>query len=247
MSGGFASGLFAGIRIDLKRLHETWMEFVYPRQVDADDTVLGKWTPDSQRGWITYRLWSLIGGLIVGLVYPFVLVGYAMRAQAQRLDWLATYIGAVGIFIGLTVLWGALTVVAKFRFSESGFIAVLAASIVAVLAGLLAFAFSRVGGRATTVLLAYPFAMSALFLPPVVAALYSPVLADVVFSRSEAVSRWINDNLLHVFGINEMLRARYDLRGIAHAILWLGLSFPIGWATGLVVTLANYVRPSGPE
>ncbi|WP_181686196.1 hypothetical protein [Halorhabdus salina] len=247
MSGGNASGLVAGISIDLKRLHETWMAIVYPRQVDADETVLGKWTPSSQRGWITYRLWGVAGVPVIGLLYPFVLLGYALRAQADRLDGVAARIGAIGVVGALTLLWGGLSIVAWDQFTRAGFIAVLAASLVAVVAGLLAHLFSRVGGRFTTVFVAYPLGVTALFLPSIVAALYSPTIADVVFARSEAVARWVNTHLLDVFDINERLRQKYDLRGVAHVGMWVGISVPIGWLVGFVVTLANFVRPSGPE
>jgi len=247
MSGGTSSGLFAGIRIDLKRLHESWMEVVYPRQVDAAETVLGKWTPNSQTGWIGYRLWGTLGVPVIALLYPLVLFGYFFRAQVERIDTVATSVGAIGVVAVLAILWGGLTVLARLQFSTAGFIAVLAASIVAIVSGLLAYLFSRVGGRATTVFLAYPFGVTALFLPPVVAALYSPTLADVVFSRSEAVARWINDNLLYVFDINERLRSRYDLRGVTHVAMWIGISVPLGWIVGFVITLANLVRPGQTE
>lgn len=243
MSGGTASGIVAGIRIDLKRLHETWMEIVYPRQRNAEDTILGKWTPNSQTGWIAYRLWGGLGALLVGILYPLVLLGYVFRAQTRRIDLAAARIGAIGVFVVLVVLWGALSAFARYQFSTSGFIAVLAASVVAVVAGLLAYAFSRVGGRFTTVVLAYPFGVTALLLPPVVAALYSPTLAETVLSRSTAAARWINDNLLDVYNINQRLRRSYDLRGVAHAAMWFGISIPVGWLLGTVVTLANYVRP----
>ncbi|QGN06674.1 hypothetical protein Hrd1104_04770 [Halorhabdus sp. CBA1104] len=247
MSGGNASGLVAGISIDLKRLHETWMEIVYPRQVDADETVLGKWTPSSRRSRITYRLWGIAGVPVIGLLYPFVLLGYVVRAQADRLDGVAARLGAIGVVGALAVLWGGLSIVAWDQFTRAGFIAVLAASLVAVVAGLLAYLFRRVGGRFTTVLVAYPLGVTALFLPPVVAALYSPTIADVVFAQSEAVAKWINTNLLDVFDINDRLRRTYDLRGVAHVGMWVGISVPVGWLVGFVVTLANLVRPSRPE
>lgn len=247
MSGGTTSGLFAGIRIDLRRLHESWMEVVYPRQVDAAETVLGKWTPSTQTGWITYRLWGALGVPVIALLYPLVLFGYVFRAQIDRIDTVATSVGVIGVVAVLALLWGGLTVIARLQFSTAGFIAVLAASLVAIVSGVLAYIFSRIGGRATTILLAYPFGVTALFLPPVVAALYSPTLADLVFSRSEAVARWINDNLLYVFDINEWLRSRYDLRGVTHVAMWVGISVPVGWIVGFVVTLANLVRPSRNE
>ncbi|WP_135662608.1 hypothetical protein [Halorhabdus rudnickae] len=248
MSAGNASGIVEGVRIDLKRLHESWMEIIYPRQIDADQTVLGKWTPDSQRGWITYRSWGVVGWVLLAIVYPMVLFGYVMRAQTSRLDWVAAYIGAIGTFLVLTALWGALTVVAHLELSDRHeVLAVLVASVVAVVAGMIAYLFRTVGGRATTVLLAYPFAMTALFLPPIVAAFYIPTIQDAVFTQSTEVARWINDTVLSYGGIAETLRARFDLEGLSHAIMWFGISFPIGWLTGTVVTLANYVRPTGRE
>ena len=247
MSAGNTSGIVEGVRIDLKRLHESWMEIVYPRQVDADHTVLGKWTPDSQSGWIAYRAWGVVGWLTLAIVYPMVLFGYVMRAQARRLDWVAAYIGAIGTFLVLTVLWGGLTVIAHLELNDEAMLAVMMASIVAVISGMLAYLFRSVGGRLTTVLLAYPFAMTALFLPPIVAAFYNPTIQDAVFAQSTDVSYWINENVMKEIGLADTLRDRFDLRGVAHAIMWFALSYPVGWLIGIVVTLANYVRPKDDE
>lgn len=248
MSAGNTSGIVEGVRIDLKRLHENWMEIVYPRQVDAEQTVLGKWTPDSQSGWIAYRLWGAIGWVSLAILYPMVLSGYVMRAQTRRLDWVVAYMGAIGTFLVLTVLWGALTVFAHVELTDTNEVfAILIASVVAVVAGMLAYLFRAIGGRTTTVLLAYPFAMTALFLPPIVAAFYNPTVQDGVFTQSTEIARWINDNVLTYGGIADVLRSRFDLEGIAHAIMWFAISFPVGWIIGIVVTLANLVRPSGEE
>ncbi|MDX1745502.1 MAG: hypothetical protein R3324_06155, partial [Halobacteriales archaeon] len=84
----------------------------------------------------------------------------------------------------------------------------------------------------------------AFFLPPVVAALYSPSLAEVVFPRSQVLAIWLLDTVLAVGGINEFLRARFELVGLAYVGMWFGLAVPIGWALGLLVTLANLVRPT---
>ncbi|MFB6202684.1 MAG: hypothetical protein ABEI98_11835 [Halorhabdus sp.] len=247
MSAGNESGIVEAVRVDLKRLHESWMEIVYPRQVDAEQTVLGKWTPDSQSGWVAYRAWGVVGWLSLAVVYPLVVFGYVMRAQARRLDWVAAYIGAIGTFLVLTVMWGALTVIAHLELSDQEVFAIMMASVVAVIAGMLAYLFRAVGGRTTTVLLAYPFAMTALFLPPIVAAFFNPTLQDAVFSQSQEVSHWINENVMAELGIADALREEFDLEGVAHAIMWFAISFPVGWLLGIVVTLANFVRPSGEE
>jgi len=120
---------------------------------------------------------------------------------------------------------------------------VLAAAVVATTCAGLGFVFSQVGGRGTTIALAYPSAMTAVFLPPVVAAFYSPALGEVVFGGSENIAKWFLDNVLALGGINEYLRSQYDLTGIAYVLMWLAISVPLGWFVGGLVALANTARP----
>jgi len=123
---------------------------------------------------------------------------------------------------------------------------VAAAGGVATVSAALAVVFTRVGGRVTTVVLAYPFAVTAIFLPPVVAALYSPTVAEVVFPRSETLAIWILDNVLDYGGIAGYVRDTFDLEGLAYVAMWFGLAVPVGWILGMLVTMANLVRPT-PE
>lgn len=243
MAAGNRSGVVDGIRFDLRRMHETWMELFFPRQRSAASSVLGKWEPKTAREKLTYNSWYWLGIPIVALVYPLVLLGFILRFQSRRLDYTAMRLGTIGVFVLLVVVWGGLTAVARFRFTPAGFIAVGAASLVAVLAALLAILFRSVLGRVTTVVFAYPFAMTALFLPPVVAALYSPSLADTVFPHSESIAIWLLDNPLDFANVNAYLRSRYDLRGIAYPAMWFGIAVPVGWLLGILVTLADLVRP----
>ena len=238
-----SGGLFGAIAVDLRRLHETWMELVFPRQRESAHSVLGKWTPNTTTGWIGYRLWGAIGVFVVALLYPLALFGFMTRFYARKFDGTATRIGILGVVAISIVLWGALTVFARLRFSFAGFVAVGAAGIVATVSAALAVVFSRVGGRATTVLLGYPFGTTAIFLPPVVAALYSPTLANAVFPQSESLAIWILDNVLYVGGINEYLRSQYSLRGLGYVGMWFGIAVPLGWILGSVVTLADLIRP----
>ena len=246
MSVGNQPGIVGGIQIDLKRLHETWMELVYPRQRGAEDTVLGKWRPSTQGQMVLYRSWSALGVPIVALVYPLVLLGAIIRFQTRRIDGTATRLGVVGVVLLSLVVWGALTALARYRLDleTGGVVAVAAASGVATLSAALAVGTSRVGGRGTTVLLSYPFAMTAVFLPPVVAALFSPDVASVVIPQSDQIAHWLYNNVLDVAGVAEYLSANYDLEGMAYAIMWLGISIPLGWLLGLLVTLADLVRPT---
>ena len=84
----------------------------------------------------------------------------------------------------------------------------------------------------------------AVSLPPVVAALYSPSLAGVVFPRSETLAIWLLDNVLTYRNLNALLRQRFDLVGVAYVVMWGNPAVPVGWTVGLSVTLATLVRPT---
>lgn len=235
-------GLVEGMKIDVVRLHETWMELVFPRQRTAVHTVLGKWQPRTRGDRIKYRFWSALGVPLVAFLYPLLLVGFAVRFNARRFDTATARLGIVGVVLITALLWGGLTALARVRLEFGGFVAVGAASAVAVVSAGLAAMFTRVGGRGTTVAFAYPFAMNAVFLPPVVAALYDPSLSGVL-ERSESLAIFILDTLLYVYGINEYLRANFSLEGIGVVLMWIAIATPLGWFLGLVVTLADLIRP----
>ncbi|QCJ47690.1 MULTISPECIES: hypothetical protein [Haloprofundus] len=236
-------GLVGAIRIDLARLHETWMELVFPRQLNVGNSVIGKWKPQTGPQRATYSAWGALGVPLVALTYPLLLLGFATRFYAKRLDSAGTRLGLVGVVLLSVVGWGALSAFARYQFSADGFFAVVAASLVATVSAALAVVFSRVGGRGTSVLLAYPAGMTALFLPPVVAALYSPTLSAVVFPNSQSVAVWLLDNVLAVGGLDEFLREQFTLEGFAYVLMWFGVAVPLGWLLGIVVVLADIVRP----
>jgi len=241
-------GLVGAVRFDLVRLHETWMEFVYPRQRGAEDTVLGKWTPDGGLEAVLYRLWSALGMPVVGVVYPLVLFGYFVRFQTRRVNVTADRLGLVGVLLLFGLLWGGLSAAARYvspgSFAAGGIVAIVAASAVAVVASGLSYGLWRLDGRPVTVLFAYPFAMTALFLPPVVAALYSTAVADVVLAGTDSVAVWVVQDGPDLFGLVDYLVAEFTLEGVAYVALWFGVAVPVGWLLGLVVTLADLVRPT---
>ncbi len=241
-SGG--GGFVGAIRIDLQRLHESWMELVFPRQRGTGHSVLGKWTPNTTAGWIGYRLWSAIGVPIVAVLYPLALFGFMLRFYSTRIDRVAAGLGVAGVVVIATLVWGALTVFAHQAFSTDGFLAVLAAGIVATVAAGLAVVTSQAGGRPVSVVFAYPAAMTALFLPPVVAALFSPTIGDVILSGSDSLAIWLLDTVLSVGGIDQWLSEQYTLAGAAYLGMWFGIAVPLGWVIGSMVTLAELVRPS---
>jgi len=245
MAAGTERGLVDAIRYDVRVMHETWMEVVYPRQRGAENTVLGKWQPDGVRQTLFYRLWSLLGVPVVSIVYPLVLLGYFVRFQARQVNVTAARLGMLGVVFLFVLLWGGLVAVVWFQlsgtFTRLETIAIAAASAVAVLSSALSYGFWQLGGRGTTVLLAYPFAMTAIFLPPVVAALFHPALEDVIIARSDEMARWMFQN-----GPDTLTDPldRFDRQEAHHVIIWFAISFPVGWFLGLIVSLADLIRPT---
>ena len=243
---GTVLSLVADVGYDLRRLHGLWMALLFPQLRDSHP-VVSRWTPETTRERATYRAWATVGalGLLVG--YPLAVLGLLVRFHVRRFDRTATRLGAVGTVILAVVVWGALTALARVRFSAEGFLAVAAAGTVAVVSTMLALFFRWLGGRVVTVLIAYPFAVVAVFLPPVVAALYSPTLATVVFPRSETLAIWLLDNALTYRNLNTLLRQRFELAGFAYVAMWGGFAVPVGWVFGVLVTLANLVRPTSED
>ncbi|WP_049921094.1 hypothetical protein [Halopiger djelfimassiliensis] len=241
-SGG--GGIVGAIRADLGRLHGVWMELVFPRQRGRGHSVMGKWQPETLPQKIGYYAWSTLGTLGLLVLYPLTVLGFATRYYAAKLDSTRTRLGIVGVTAIALLVWGTLTVIAHLRLPFDAFLAIAAASAVATVSTALAAVCSKFGGRALSVALAYPFAMTALFLPPVVAALVTPSLHPYVLDPSYDFAVWVLDNVLFLGGINEWLRANFQLEGAAYAGMWLGISFPLGWFLGIVIALANLVRPS---
>lgn len=238
-----AGGIVAGIRVDLRRLHDAWMELLFPRQRDVEHAVLGRWRPRRTRDRVVYWAWAAIGVPFLAVLYPLALLGFAIRFNARRLDSASTRLGLVGVVLLAIIVWGALTAAAYVQLSGTAVLAVGSASVVAVISAGLAAVFTERGGRVTTVLLAYPFGVTAVLLPPVVAALFSPTVADAVLPGSDSLAVWLLDNPLAVFGIGDYLRDNFDLAGVAYVLMWFAIAVPFGWLLGLLVTLADLVRP----
>jgi hypothetical protein len=245
------TGLVEALLLDVVRLHETWMEIVFPRQLDPS-AVLGKWKPETGLQTVGYYLWAVLGAPLVAVAYPLLLVGFATRFYASKLDSAVTRFGVLGAVLVATVVWGSLTVVAHFQLPTAVMLGIGLASVVAIASAGLAAGFSKVGGRFVSVLLAYPFAMTAIFLPPVVAAVLTPAVGEIILPPSYDLARWILDTFLAVGGVNETLRGAFDLEtfgeqwglpGLGYLLMWVGISVPLGWFLGILVSLADLIRP----
>jgi hypothetical protein len=247
MSVGSQQGVVDAMRVDLKKFHETWMELLFPRQRGADNTVLGKWRPQTTRERITYNGWSAVGALAIAVLYPLALLGVIVRFNARRIDVSVEKLGAIGVILLAILVWGGLAALVEFRldYADRQANAIIAASVVAIVSAALAVFFRWLGGRVVTILFAYPFGMTAIFLPPVVAALVSESLAQFSIAFAEDVAVFVQDDILAEVGLKEYFVDNFEREGFAYVLIWLGISVPLGWLLGIMVALADFIRPKG--
>jgi hypothetical protein len=248
MSVGNQQGVVEAIRIDLRKFHETWMELLFPRQRNAEHGVLGKWKPQTPRERLSYNSWYALGALVVGILYPLALFGVVVRFHARRIDTSVARLGVIGVMVLVILVWGGLAVLVEFQFDfprqEAN--AIIGASVVAILSTALAVGFRHVDGRVTTVLFSYPLAMTAIFLPPVVAALLSDqVVAQSSIAFSEDLAVFIQDEILAEVGLKDFFVDNFEREGFGYVLMWVGISVPVGWLLGVTVTLADFIRPTG--
>lgn len=240
---GLVTDTAEAVRVDLARLHATWMERVFHRGLRGDHSVVERQEPETTRGVVGYRLWAAVGLLFLLVAYPLFVAGLATRFYSRRIDRLSAALGFAGVALLSLSLWGALTALTYLLpIAFEGLVAVAIAGVVATVSAVLAQYFTRLPGRRSTVALGYPFGVTAIFLPPAVASLYSPTLASVVFPNSYSLAAWLLDNVLAFGGVAAFIRASFELEGVAYVGMWFVLAVPTGWILGAAVTLANLVR-----
>ena len=241
---GGAPSLWSRVQTDLAVLHDAWLDLGF-RSRRTHHPALGEWAPSSAPARVAFWCWSALGVPLVAALYPFVLVGFAVRYYVRRLFRAAVSLGWLGVAAVATAAWSALTgTVWLLEVPLVGVRAVAAGGAVAVPSAVLSLTIARRGGRLSTVLLAYPLGVTALCLPPVAAAFYWPPLADRVFPSSYALAVWLLDNPLSVGGVGSFLRAEFRLVGAGYVWMWAGIATVVGWTLGALVTLADVVRPA---
>ncbi|WP_210408991.1 transfer complex protein [Halorhabdus rudnickae] len=143
-----------------------------------------------------------------------------------------THMRDIKVMTGITALvWGLAVLYGAISFGQSGLIALVAGSIVAVLSASVATLFYRVPGRAKTIGLAYPFGMNVVFLPATVIALYEPTFSPIL-DMSSSVGFWIAGTILAPMGLEQFFYSTFDLSGPTYLLMWFVIAFPVGWVVG---------------
>lgn len=231
------------MRTDLSQLHSAWMGLLFGEGLRADHSIVEVRHLETSRAAATHRLWAWVGVIAVAVWYPLVLIGLATRFYSRRIDRWTASLGFLGVLLVSIIGWGILTIATYIGpITFEGVIAVAIASLVATVSAVLALYCTRRGGRSWTVALGYPFGMTGLFLPPVVASLHSPTLAAIIFPRSESLAIWLLDTFLARVGLATIIRASFELEGLAYVAMWFGIAVPLGWVLGGLVTVASRAR-----
>lgn len=241
------SFIVAAVKADIQFIHQSWMSLFFPHQHGRGHPVLGKYRPQETWKLVFYWVWAIVGVPISIVVYPFVILGFIIRLTTIRLSRTAARLGILGVVVIVGVLWGVLSLLAYFQLETNEFLALSAAAVVATVAAAIAVLGHDNGGRGLTVLIAYPASVTAIFLPPIVAALLWEPLGDIILPQSELLAVFILDDILFVFGLNDIIRDMFDLDGVGFIGMWLAISLVIGWILGILVSLADVVRPRAPE
>ncbi|MCG1004940.1 MULTISPECIES: hypothetical protein [Halobacterium] len=234
--------LVTAAKIDLTRLLATWRGLLFSRQSD-EYAIDNHWQLGSSRDRLLFWFWSAVGIAGLSVIYPIAALGFWIRYVGRQIDRLVAGVGILVIIGLIGILWSGLTALAWTTLSTIGFRAVLAASIVATISVRLSWACAHYNSRTLTFVAAYPFAVAAIFLPPVTAALFSPAIGEVILPNSELFAEWILTNLV-VGNLSSIIRQQFELAGFAFVCLWFGIAIPIGWLFAFLVTLAEAIRPN---
>ena len=161
-----------------------------------------------------------------------------------------TWIGEGSVLLVAMLAWGLLTGIAGVRFGvgSNSFSAVAVASLTGMAASVTAYTIDRLGNRITTVAFAYPAAVTALFLPPVVASMTFPTISTSVLitERSHALAVWFLNDVAPP-GLSAYLQVNYEFDAMAQLLMWSVISIQLGWILGLTITGIEEIREKLPD
>jgi hypothetical protein len=152
-----------------------------------------------------------------------------------------THLKSIMIVVSVTtIVWGISVIYGAVRFGHSGLIALIGASIFAIIAGGAATLTYLAPGRGKTIALAYPFGLTMLFLPPTVIGLYEPTFSSIL-GYSTDFANFVANTFLNPIGLEQVFRETFELEGGAYLLMWTAVSFPVGWLIGLTQLGSQYI------
>jgi len=143
------------------------------------------------------------------------------------------------VTVAATVIWGLSVVYGAMAFDTSGLISLIFASLIAIVSASLAVLFFLSPGKVKTIVLAYPFTLNVVLLPPIVIAINEPRLAFLL-DNSILVAEFLLQNYASVLGVESWLRSTFNLQGSYFILMWFAISIPLGWFMGTTVFVVKY-------
>lgn len=188
-----------------------------------------------------YLIWSFLGYPASVAGYLLAVVGNILKIFVDRIVSKADDWGISSVFLLLLLLWVSIGVAVLYFYQQEDAIAFALSSTIGLLSLIIAFVAREIGSSKTTVLVAYPAAYTAIFLPPVSAALIVPEIASTVLPLSTDVANYILNSAIVFDSLEDSLRSTFNLIGFSHLILWTAISVTLGWFTGICVKSAELV------
>lgn len=238
--------LVENIRADLNRLYSNWMSIRYPR-FNNPHSVIGKYTPEGSVDSFLYYIWSFIGIVVSSFIYPIALVGLGVRFGASGIKRTVSSLGIIGTMLVFLFTWLGLVGVMIYLYGFETSIGVILAVGIALVSLVIAFLSHIYLSRSGMILVGYPSIYTAVFLPPITAALIAPGIGDDVLRQSVLFAEYILVTFAGPVNLENWLRQTFELQGVYHIVLWLAVSLLTGWITGGLIELSKLVRPKGSK
>lgn len=228
------------IRRDINTVHSYWMSTMFDDQKQPHP-VAGKKIPTGKVQTSIYLIWSILGYPVSAIGYLLAVVGNILKIFVDRIVSKADDWGISSVFLLALLMWLSVGIAVFYFYQQEDAIAFAISSTVGLLSLVISFVAREIGSAKTTVMVAYPTAYTAVFLPPVSAALIVPEIASTVFPLSTDVANYILNSVIVFDSIEDSLRSTFNLIGFSHLILWTAISITLGWSTGICVKSAELV------
>lgn len=227
------------IRDDVSFLFFAWRGLLMPRQTNPHP-VTGRWQPTTVTQRLGAFVWSVLGALVITVLYPLIFVGLLFRRQAQALEYTASRVGwaVVGLFVILA--WAAVGV-AGFPVGSA-----VGAGIGVAVGGML-FGIGLLAHKYRLRSISYPAFLNTLLFPPVVVAYFVPAVSQFVFPQTSTLVSWLLTNIFRPVGLASVFSRYFTLEGGAYLAFWFGTAVLLGWALAAIVTLAERVRTKADQ
>jgi hypothetical protein len=177
-----------------------------------------------------------MGAIVMGAL--FTVTGFVMTDDPRRLLGgikLLVHDRRLHVFLLLqVVLWVASFNPWIIAFATELGIIVMAAGSVFLITGSALLVVADRSGPVATILVVHPLGALTVVLPPIAAALVSPMFRNAVQTVTFDLTVWLLLNVLEPVGLSRPLQRAFDLEGVGFILFWASAIVLVGWIVGIV-------------